>query len=164
MINSLALEKHITPMKKQIFSTVNYTIFVVIALFAVSCTQKTNDFESEKSTQIEQENEPISEGSDVTPVSSDCKDKFDYKNDELVYVFCCPCDYWEQKLDEYLNRNNDEISNDQKLQNISSDLSLEVYVKKIHGFSTLESAKQAYIDAGGDGKGLFRFGKPEFNK
>lgn len=148
-------------MKKQIINTLTYITF---AVFAVGCTQKTNEFESVKSTQIEQENEPTSEESDVSPVSSDCKDKFDYKNDELVYVYCCPCDYWEEKLDEYLNRNVDEISDDQKLQNISSDLSLEVYVKKIHGFSTLEAAKQAYIDAGGNGKGLFRFGKPEFNK
>lgn len=148
-------------MKKQILNTLTYITF---AVFAVGCTQKTNELESVKSTQIEQENEPTSEESDVSPVSSDCKDKFDYKNDELVYVYCCPCDYWEEKLDEYLNRNVDEISDDQKLQNISSDLSLEVYVKKIHGFSTLESAKQAYIDAGGNGKGLFRFGKPEFNK
>lgn len=148
-------------MKRQILNTTTYITF---ALFAVGCTQKTNELESVKSTQIEQENEPTSEESDVSPVSSDCKDKFDYKNDELVYVYCCPCDYWEEKLDEYLNRNVDEISDDQKLQNISSDLSLEVYVKKIHGFSTLEAAKQAYIDAGGNGKGLFRFGKPEFNK
>lgn len=148
-------------MKKQILNTLTYITF---AVFAVGCTQKTSDLETEKSTQIEQENEPTSEESDVSPVSSDCKDKFDYKNDELVYVYCCPCDYWEEKLDEYLNRNIDEISDDQKLQNISSDLSLEVYVKKIHGFSTLEAAKQAYIDAGGNGKGLFRFGKPEFNK
>jgi hypothetical protein len=148
-------------MKKQILNTLTYITLVV---FAVSCTQKTNELESVKSTQIEQENEPTPEESDVSPVSSACKDKFDYKNDELVYVYCCPCDYWEEKLDEYLNRNVDEISNDQKLQNISSDLSLEVYVKKIHGFSTLEAAKQAYIDAGGNGKGLFRFGKPEFKK
>jgi hypothetical protein len=148
-------------MKKQILNTLTYITF---AVFAVGCTQKTNELESVTTTQIEQENEPTSEESDVSPVSSDCKDKFDYKNDELVYVYCCPCNYWEEKLDEYLNRNVDKISADQKLQNISSDLSLEVYVKKIHGFSTLEAAKQAYRDAGGNGKGLFRFGKPEFNK
>ena len=100
-------------MKKQILKTLTYIAF---AVFALSCTQQTNDLEPEKSTQIEQENESVSEESDVSPVSPDCKDKFDYKNDELVYVYCCPCDYWEEKLDEYLNRNVDEISNDQKLQ------------------------------------------------
>ena len=144
-------------MKKQIFKTLTY---MTVALIAVSCTQKTNDFESEKSTQIEQENEPTSEESDVSPVSSECKDKFEYKNDELVYVYCCPCVYWEEKLDEYLNRNNDEISTDKKLQNISSDLYLEPYVKKIYSFSTLEKSKQAYIDAGGNGTGILRFSKP----
>jgi hypothetical protein len=149
-------------MKKQIFKTLTYMIFAVIAL---SCTQKTNDFESEKSTQIEIEDEPISEESDVTSsLSADCKDKFDYKNGDLVYVYCCQCNYWEEKLDEYLSRNNDQISKDQKLQNISSDMSLEPYVKKLYGFSTLEEAKQAYEEAGGNGTGFFRFGKLEVKK
>jgi hypothetical protein len=148
-------------MKKQIFKTLTY---MTVVLIAVSCTQKANDLESEKSTQIEMESEPISEESNVNPISSDCKDKIEYKNDDLVYVGCCPCDYWEKKLDEYLSRNNDQISIDQKLQNISSDLSLEPYVKKIYGFSRLEEAKQAYLDAGGNGTGLFRFGKVEVKK
>ena len=110
-------------MKKQILNTLTYITF---AVFAVGCTQKTNELESVKSTQIEQENEPISEESDDSPVSSGCKDKFDYKNGELVYVGCCPCDYWEEKLDEYLNRNNDKISDDQQFQNLSNDF--QIYV------------------------------------
>jgi hypothetical protein len=144
-------------MKKQILNTLTYITFVV---FAVSCTQKTSDLETEKSTQIEQENEYMSDESDVSPVSSGCKDKFEYKNNELVYVSGWPCDYWEEKLDEYLNRNNDKISDDQEFQNLSSDFSLKPYVKKIYGFSTLKEAKQAYIDAGGNGTGSFRFAKP----
>jgi hypothetical protein len=100
----------------------------------------TSDLETEKSTQIEQENEYMSDESDDSPVSSGCKDKFEYKNGDLVYVGCCQCDYWEEKLDEYLNRNNDDkISDDQKFQNISSDLSLEPYVKKIDSFSNLKN-------------------------
>jgi hypothetical protein len=144
-------------MKKQFLKTLTYITFVV---FTVSCTQNSSDLETEKSTQIEQENEYMSDESDDSPVSSGCKDKFEYENGELVYVGCCQCDYWEEKLDEYLNRNNDKISDDQKFQNISSDLSLKPYVKKIYGFSTLEESKQAYIDAGGNGTGSFRFVKP----
>lgn len=148
-------------MKHQFFKLITYSFLLVMAM---SCTQKTNDNNTENSTQFEIEKDPVSEESNVNQESKGCKDQFDYKNDDLVYVGCCTCEYWEGKLDEYLNRNNDQISEDQKLQNISSDLSLEPYVKKIYGYSTLEEAKKAYVNAGSGETGLFRFGKPKMKK
>ena len=149
-------------MKKSILVFCLFTTFI-------SCEGTKNELEESSSGTVEMEayeNEEYESDGDIqtSPVSSDCKDKFDYENNNLVYDYSSQCQYWEDKLDEYLKRNNTEISTDQKLQNISSDISLEAYVKKIHGFSTLEEAKQAYIKAGGNGEGLFRFNKPKFNK
>jgi hypothetical protein len=144
-------------------------LFLIVCLLTtiMSCDSDKSEIDEDNSVPMEMEDieEPQFEDTENDDINvSDCKNKFDYENDKLVYVYCCPCEHWENKLDEYLKRNNSEVSNDQKLQNISSDMSLEAYVEKIYGFSTLEEAKQAYVKAGGNGEGLFRFSKSKFNK
>jgi hypothetical protein len=138
-------------------------ILLATSLIIISCSEQSKTPVVEVETNNDDGYEVESEVQS-SPISTDCKDKFDYRNNQLTYVYCCACDYWEEKLDEYLYRNEESITQEEKLQNISSDLSLEPYVKKIHGFSSLEEAKKAFIKAGGDGKGIFRFKKPIVKK